>query len=48
MKLEHKKLLVAKALGVGVNRVRFNTARLAEIKEAITKIVQKGVPLIKD
>ena len=37
MKLENKKFLVSKALGVGKARIVFNNQRLAEIKEAITK-----------
>lgn len=37
MKLEGKKSLAARTLGVGKNRILFNHARLSEIKEAITK-----------
>lgn len=37
MKLENKKALAAKTLGVGKNKIIFNTTRLADIKEAITK-----------
>lgn len=37
MKLERKKDLVARTLGVGKDRIAFNVARLNEIKEAITK-----------
>lgn len=37
MKLESKKDLVARTLGVGKNRIVFNAARLSEVKEAITK-----------
>lgn len=37
MNLEKKKVLAARTLGVGKKRVRFNTERLTEIKEAITK-----------
>lgn len=37
MKLEKKKALASAALGVGKGRIAFNTARLNEIKEAITK-----------
>ncbi len=37
MKLEKKKELASKALGVGKNRIIFNTQRLQDIKEAITK-----------
>ncbi len=37
MKLEKKKDLIARALGVGKNRLVLNNARLPEIKEAITR-----------
>jgi len=37
MKLENKKALAAKTLGVGKGRIVFNRERLSEIKEAITK-----------
>ena len=37
MKLENKKALVARTLKVGKNRIVFNTQRLSELKEAITK-----------
>ncbi len=37
MKLETKKQLAARTLKVGKDRITFNTSRLAEIKEAITK-----------
>jgi ribosomal protein L19E len=37
MKLENKKEFVAKTLGVGKARIIFNTARLADIKESITR-----------
>jgi len=37
MKLENKKAFAARALDVGLKRIVFNTQRLAEIKEAITK-----------
>lgn len=37
MKLENKKELAARTLGVGKNRIIFNIHRLNEIKEAITK-----------
>ena len=37
MKLENKKELASKTLGVGKGRIVFNTQRLNEIKEAITK-----------
>ncbi len=36
MKLDKKKL-AARAMGVGAGRILFNTERLGEIKEAITK-----------
>lgn len=37
MKLEKKRSLAARTLNVGKNRIVFNTSRLNEIKEAITK-----------
>ena len=37
MDLSKKRALAARVLGVGVGRVMFNTQRLDEIKEAITK-----------
>lgn len=37
MNLLTKKRLAARALGVGVNRIRFNNERLNDVKEAITK-----------
>ena len=37
MKLEKKKAFAAKVLGIGQDRIAFNTSRLAEIKEAITR-----------
>ena len=37
MKLERKKDLVARTLNVGKKRVIFNSQRLSEVKEAITK-----------
>ena len=37
MRLELKKQLAARALQVGKGRILFNTTRLTEIKEAITK-----------
>jgi large subunit ribosomal protein L19e len=37
MRLERKKELVARALGIGKGRIRFNNTRLSEVKEAITK-----------
>ncbi len=37
MNLNNKKILAAKVLGVGKNRIVFNQSNLAEIKEAITR-----------
>jgi large subunit ribosomal protein L19e len=37
MKLEKKKAFVAKVLGIGQARIIFNTTRLNDIKEAITR-----------
>ncbi|MEI6849425.1 MAG: 50S ribosomal protein L19e [archaeon] len=37
MNLSKKKILAAKALGVGKARIILNTERIAEIKEAITR-----------
>ncbi len=37
MKLDKKKALAAKVLGVGIGRITLNSARLEEIKDAITK-----------
>ncbi len=37
MKLDKKKILAARVLGVGKGRIIFNNQRLEEIKEAITK-----------
>jgi len=37
MNLAKKKLLASKTLGVGKGRIQFNTERLSEVKEAITK-----------
>lgn len=37
MNLRKKRILAAKALGVGKNRIRFKPESLSEIKEAITK-----------
>ncbi|MBI2452596.1 hypothetical protein HYV50_06005 [Candidatus Pacearchaeota archaeon] len=37
MKLEKKKMLASRALGVGKNRIVFDQERLEEIKQAITK-----------
>ena len=52
MKLEGKKSLIVRTLGVGRDRISFNTSRLSEVKEAITKqdirdLVQSGVIIIK-
>ena len=52
MKLDKKKKLAARALGVGLDRVSFNPERLAEIKEAITnqdikELVKNKVIMIK-
>lgn len=46
MKLEGKKAFAARVLGVGAGRVLFNKARLAEIKEAMTR--QDIIELLKD
>lgn len=43
MNLKNKKLLASKVLGVGKNRIKFNSDNLAEIKEAITKDDIKGL-----
>lgn len=53
MKLEKKKMLVARALDVGKGRVVFNKNNLSQIKEAITKqdvkdLVSSGAIIIKD
>lgn len=53
MKLERKKYLAGKVLGVGKHRIAFNPSRLAEIKEAITKqdirdLFASGAILIKE
>lgn len=52
MNLKKKKILAAKALGVGKHRIIFNTERLSEIKEALTKqdirdLYSQGAILIK-
>lgn len=52
MNLRNKKELAAKALGVGKNRIKFNSEGLAEIKEAITKedirsLYNDGIIMIK-
>jgi large subunit ribosomal protein L19e len=53
MKLEKKKALVARTLNVGKGRIVFNTQRLSELKEAITKqdikdLKESGVIIIKE
>ena len=53
MKLDIKKNLAAKTLGVGTSRVQFDTERLDEIKEAITRqdikdLVTSGAIKIKE
>jgi len=46
MKLEGKKELASRALGIGKKRIVFNKERISEIKEAITK--QDIRDLLKD
>ncbi|MFH1290145.1 MAG: 50S ribosomal protein L19e [Nanoarchaeota archaeon] len=53
MKLERKRELVSRALKIGKNRVAFNTQRLAELKEAITKqdikdLKESGAIIVKE
>jgi large subunit ribosomal protein L19e len=53
MKLENKRELAARALNIGKGRIVFNTQRLSEIKEAITKqdirdLKESGAILIKE
>ncbi len=53
MNFEKKKSLASRALGVGRGRVVFNTSRLDEVKEAITKqdirdLVAAGAISIKE
>ena len=53
MKLDLKKNLAAKTLRVGKNKIIFNTSRLEEIKEAITRqdikdLVKNGAITIKE
>lgn len=53
MKLEQKKALAARALNIGKGRIIFNTQRLSELKEAITKqdikdLKEAGAISIKD
>jgi len=53
MKLERKKALASKALGIGKSRIIFNPSRLPEIKSAITKqdikgLLESGAILIRE
>lgn len=53
MKLENKKELVSRALGIGKGRITFNSSRLSELKEAITKqdikdLKDSGVIIVKE
>ena len=53
MKLEGKKALAAKALGVSKGRIVFNSDQLSKLKEAITRqdirdLSSEGAILIKD
>lgn len=53
MKLDKKKALAVRTLGVGKSRIVFNNSRLDEIKEAITKqdikdLVLKGAISVKE
>ena len=53
MNLNKKRLLAAKALGVGKKRIVFSEPRIDEIKEAITKqdirdLEKEGVIIIKE
>lgn len=53
MKLDKKKQLAARALGVGKGRICFRVENLAEIKEAITKqdikdLIAQGIITIKE
>jgi len=53
MKLEGKKDLVARTLGVGKGRIVFNVQRLEEVKQAITKqdikdLVEAGAISIRE
>jgi len=52
-KLDRRKELASKVLGVGKGRIKFDTEKLAEIKEAITKqdikdLHAEGIISIKD
>ena len=46
MKLNNQRRMVADMMGVGLDRVKFDNSRIADIKEAITKIDLRS--LIKD
>ena len=53
MNLESRKLLAAKTIGVGKRKILFDTLRLEEIKEAITRqdirdLYESGAIMIKD
>lgn len=53
MKLEKKKALVARTVGVGKSRIIFNKERLTEIKELMTKqdvldLIADGAIMIKE
>ena len=53
MKLENKKELASRTLGIGKDRITFNPSRLKEIKEAITKqdikdLVSSNAILLKE
>ncbi|MEK6800300.1 MAG: 50S ribosomal protein L19e [Nanoarchaeota archaeon] len=53
MKLEKKKALASRTLGIGKGRIMFNSERLSEIKEAITKqdikdLRESGAIIIKE
>jgi len=53
MKLENKKELASRALGIGKGRIIFNVNRLSEVKEAITKqdikdLVADGAIMIRE
>ncbi|MEM3122058.1 MAG: 50S ribosomal protein L19e [Candidatus Pacearchaeota archaeon] len=53
MKLDVKKKLAAKTLGVGLDRIAFNHERIDEIKEAITRqdirdLVKNNSIIVKD
>ena len=53
MKLKNKKSLASRTLGIGKERIVFNSSRLNEIKEAITKqdikdLVSSNAILIKE